>query len=194
MSLKPAAAFVLASILAVQAAPAAETVSLPRFGGIELKGGGSVVVRHGAVQRVTLLEGSSSQSGIGVEPNGRGSAGRLVIRACRTRCPQDYRLRIEIVTPDVPAVAVDGGGRIDVAGGFSPRRHVAASVNGGGQIDLRAVKASAVAASVNGGGSLRVTATETLAASVNGGGAIQYWGEPQVTSAIRGGGAVTRGR
>lgn len=192
MSLKPFIAF--AAFAAAGAAPAAETADLPRFGAVELKGGGTVVVRRGAVQRVTLVEGSTGQTSLRVEPQGRSGAGRLVIQACRARCPQDYRLRVEIVIPDVSAIAVDGGGRIDVAAGFSPRRHVAAAVNGGGEIDARALPARDVAAAVNGGGALRVTATGSLAASVNGGGAIVYWGDPQVASSIRGGGAVTKGR
>jgi len=194
VSLKPLFAFALVSALAAESAPAAETVALPRFGGIELRGGGSVVVRQGTVQRVTLVEGSTRHTGVRVEPSGRNGLGRLVVDACKARCPRDYRLRIEIVTPDVSAVAVNGGGRIDVVRGFSPRGHVAAAVNGGGQIDLRALPARDVAAAVNGGGRLMVAATGSLAASVNGGGAILYWGDPQVTSSIHGGGTVTRGR
>jgi hypothetical protein len=194
MTRKPFIAAALASILAAQAAPAAAPVALPRFEGIELRGGGSIVVRQGVAQRVTLIEGNRSHTGIKVEPRGRNGLARLVVDACKVQCPRDYRLRIEIVTPDVSAVAVNGGGRIDVARGFSPRGHVAAAVNGGGRIDLRALPGRDVAASVNGGGHLQVTATRTLAASVNGGGAILYWGDPQVASSIRGGGAVTRGR
>jgi hypothetical protein len=186
--------FVLLATLPAQASIAAETVALPRFEEIGLRGGGTVVIRAGPVQRVTLVEGSSSQTGLRVEPNGQSGAGRLVIDACKSRCPSGYRLRIEIVTPDISAVAVNGGGRIDVAVGFKPRRHVAAAVNGGGQIDLRAFPARDVAAAVNGGGRLQVMATGSLAASVNGGGAIHYWGDPQVASSIRGGGAVTKGR
>lgn len=193
MTPKPVTAFTLACLLAAPAS-AAETVALPRFEGIELKGGGSVVVRQGAIQRVTLVEGSTGHSRVRVEPRGRNGLARLVVDACTAQCPRDYRLRIEIVTPDLLAVAVNGGGRIDVAGGFSPRRHVSAAVNGGGQIDARALPARDVAAAVNGGGQLRVTATASLAAAVNGGGAIQYWGDPQVTSSIRGGGAVTKAR
>lgn len=192
MSFKPAIAFAL--LAASGAAPAAETVALPRFEGIELRGGGSVVVRRGSVHRVTLVDGSTAHTGIRVEPRGRNGLERLVIDACKVQCPRGYRLRIEIVTPDVSAVAVHGGGRIDVAPGFSARKHVSAAVNGGGEIDLRALPARDVAAAVNGGGHLRVTATSSLAAAVNGGGAILYWGDPQVASSIRGGGAVTRGR
>lgn len=194
MRVESLAAFAALALSTAQAAPAAETVALPRFEGIELRGGGSVVVRQGTAQRVTLVEGSSSHTGLRVEPRGRNGQARLVVDACKVRCPRDYRLRIEIVTPDVSAVAVNGGGRIDVARGFSPRRNVSAAVNGGGQIDLRALPARDVAAAVNGGGHLRVTATKSLAASVNGGGAIVYWGDPQVATSIRGGGAVTKGR
>lgn len=194
MSLKPFFAFALASVAAAESAPAAEALALPRFEGIELKGGGSVVVRHGPVQRVTLVEGSTSHTAVRVEPRGRGGPDRLVVEACKAQCPRGYRLRIEIVTPDLSAVAVDGGGRIDVTRGFSPRRHIAAAVNGGGRIDLRALPARDVAAAVNGGGHLQVTATGSLAAAVNGGGAIHYWGDPRVATSIRGGGTVTRGR
>ncbi|HEX8225792.1 MAG TPA: DUF2807 domain-containing protein [Allosphingosinicella sp.] len=194
MSLKTVVAFALASVVAVQAAPAAEAVALPRFEGIELRGGGSVVVRQGAVQRVTLVEGSTRHTVVRVEPRGRGGQARLVVEACKVQCPRNYRLEVEIVTPDVSAVAVNGGGRIDVARGFGQRPHVAAAVNGGGQIDLRALSARNVAAAVNGGGELRVTATASLAAAINGGGAILYSGDPQVTTSIRGGGAVTRDR
>lgn len=194
MSPKTAFAFAFASVLAAGPASAAETVALPRFEGIELKGGGSVVVRQGPVQRVTLVEGSTRHSRVRVEAGGRSGHGRLVVDACIVQCPRDYRLRIEIVTPNVSAVAVNGGGRIDLAGGFTPRRHLSAAVNGGGRIDARALPGRDVAASVNGGGQLQVTATATLAASINGGGAVHYRGDPRVTSAIRGGGTVTRER
>ncbi len=194
MILKPRFALAAASLLAAAPAVAAETVPLPRFEGLELRGGGSVVIRRGAVQRVTLVEGATAHTRLSVEPAGRRGPGRLVVEACKVQCPRGYRLRIEIVTPDISAVAVHGGGEISVLPGFSPRGHVAAAVNGGGRIDVRALPARDVAAAINGGGRLMVQATGSLAASINGGGAILYWGDPEVTSAVRGGGAVTRGR
>ena len=41
-------------------------------------------------------------------------------------------------------MAVDGGGAIDVAGGFGAERTLTLAVNGGGRIDTRAVNASDV--------------------------------------------------
>lgn len=136
------------ALLAAEAAPAAETVALPRFEGIELKGGGSVVVRQGAVQRVTLVEGSTSQTGIRVEPRVRGGQARLVVDACKVRCPRDYRLRIEIVTPDISAVAVNGGGH------------------------WRVTATGSLAASVNGGGAIQYWGDPQVASSIRGGGAV----------------------
>jgi hypothetical protein len=175
------------------AAPAAEVVPLPRFQSIELNGGGRVVIRHGAAQRVTILNGSSDYTGIRVVRRSREGSNRLVIQACNARCPQHYILRIEIVTPDVSAVAINGGGEILVDPGFPPEEDLAAAVDGGGAIDLRALPARNVAASVSGGGALLVNARDSLAASINGGGAIRYWGNPTVSSSIDGGGIVRRG-
>jgi hypothetical protein len=179
-----------AALLAV-AAPAAaqEVVPLGRFDSIQLNGGGSVRLRHGPVQRVTLIRGSTRYSHVRVEGRER----ELVIDACNGRCPRRYDLEIEIVTPDVAAVAVNGGGEIVVASGFPRQESVAAAVNGGGAIDLRALPVREAAASVHGGGSLKVRPAASLAASVMGGGEIRYWGNPEVASSINGGGLVRRG-
>jgi len=181
------------SLAAASAAPAAEIVSLPRFQSIELNGGGRVVIRHGAAQRVSILNGSSDYTSIRVIRRGSRDSDRLVIRACNARCPQHYNLQIEIVTPDVSAVAINGGGEILVDPGFPREQDVAAAVEGGGRIDLRALPARNVAASVSGGGELLVSARDSLAASVNGGGAVRYWGNPAVSTSIDGGGIVRRG-
>jgi Putative auto-transporter adhesin, head GIN domain len=178
------------------AAGAEEAVPVPRFDSIQLNGGGIVVLRHGPVQRVVIRSGSTAYTAIRVgPPRARGGdAHRLVIDACNARCPRHYDLRIEIETPRIDAVAVHGGGRITAEAGFPSQRDVAVAVDGGGEIDLRAVAMANVAAAVNGGGSLLVRAEDSLAAAVNGGGAIRYWGSPSVTTSINGGGTVVRGR
>jgi hypothetical protein len=182
------------SLAAAPDASAAEVVPLPLFQSIELNGGGRVVIRHGAAQRVTILNGSSDYTSIRVTRRGNSESDRLVIEACNARCPQHYNLQIEIVTADVSAVAINGGGEILVEPGFPREQDVAAAVEGGGAIDLRALSVSDVAASVSGGGELLVNARDSLSASVNGGGAIRYWGNPAVSTSIDGGGIVRRGR
>lgn len=179
---RPTLLAIALSAIALPAA-AATPVSVPRFEGISLHGGGKVTIRQGAQQKVTIVSGDASTTGFTV-------AGRsLRIDACDSRCPDNYRLVVDIVTPDVEALAISGGGSMTVTG-FQPVGSLALSVSGGGGIDTRAVEARQVAASVRGGGSIRTWASKSLAASVHGGGGIVYRGEPEVATAVRGGGSV----
>lgn len=168
-------------------AVAAETIALPGFDSVQLRGGGTVMLRHGPVQRVTLVEGSSRFTQVRVIGHGE-----LRIEACNERCPRLYKLQVLIESPRVPDLAVSGGGSITSAAGFAPQQQLAAAVNGGGKIDVRSAPVRAVSAAVNGGGEILAQPRVTLAAAVHGGGRIRYWGNPQVSSAIMGGGSVQR--
>lgn len=188
---------ILAAFLPLSAgapAPATAQTSVPvgHFDALELRGGGSVVIRRGERHRVTLIRGNLETTAVELD-TARGNERSLVIRACRTSC-RDYDLRIEIVTPDIDAVAITGGGAVRVEPGFARQGNLALAVIGGGAIDATALPASNVAASVRGGGSIRTAPTAALAASVSGGGAILYSGNPQVVTSVHGGGAVTRAR
>lgn len=180
-------ALALALAAAPVAAPAAETLSLPAFQGVELNGGGTVTIRHGARQRVTLVSGSSEVTRFRVRDN------RLEIDACQRNCPRGYKLQVEIVVPSIEAVAINGGGRIAASGRFPRQGAVAAAISGGGNIDLRAVAAGAAVASIRGGGQIGVHADSSLTTSISGGGNVTYWGKPQITTSINGGGTVRRG-
>jgi len=175
-----------AALVAIPALAAAQTVvPLPRFNSIELSGGGSVTVRPGPVQRVTLRRGSTEATSFEVVDHGR-----LVIYACDRRCPLRYDLEIEVETPELSAASVRGGGEVVAEGAFRPQGSVSAAVSGGGKVDLRALQAHMASAAVNGGGKILVSAQNSLSAAVNGGGSIQYAGQPWVNTAIHGGGSV----
>ena len=178
--------FLLPFAVAAVPAVAAEVVPVPEFKSVQLRGGGSIVVRPGP-HRVTIVSGSTQFTGFRVDYRGR-----LRIDACNARCPRDYDLRIEIHSPTVPDLAINGGGSIVAARGFAPQGQLSAAVSGGGQIDARALAASKVSAAVNGGGEVLTGNSSSLSAAVNGGGLIQYSGNPNVSSAVRGGGAVVR--
>lgn len=185
MKLAPLA---LALLLTPAAVAAAETVPVPAFRSVELRGGGNVVVRPGAAQRVTIVSGSTAFTRVHVERDGQ-----LRIDACNARCPHLYRLVVEVESPALPDLAVAGGGRIAAQAGFRPQRHISTAVMGGGQIDTRAADTRDASAAVHGGGALLLRAAGTLSAAVNGGGEIRYWGDPRVSSAIAGGGNVRKG-
>lgn len=166
---------------------ASELVPVENFRSVELRGGGIVDVVPGPVERVTIVEGTSQFTHMHVEHDGR-----LVINTCEERCPPVYRLRVQIQSPRVPDLAIDGGGIMVAAAGFAPQPRLNAAVNGGGRIDARSVDAASVAAAVNGGGELLVRARSSLSAAVNGGGHVRYAGNPTTSVAIRGGGGVNR--
>jgi hypothetical protein len=164
---------------------AAEPVSVPNFRSVELRYGGEVTIVPGAVQRVTILNGSTQFTTFRTRRDGQ-----LQIDACNDRCPHNYNLRIQIESPTVPTVAVRAGGTITVAAGFAPQPNLVAAVSEGGTIDLRAVEANSAVAAVNAGGDILVRPRASLTAAVNNGGAIRYAGSPAVTTAIQGGGDV----
>ena len=166
---------------------AAQTVvPVGDFEAVELHDGGHVVVRAGAVPRVTVVRGDSRNVQITVEGQ------RLVIRN-EGKHRRGERMEIEVVTPELTAVSVSNGGTVQTAGSFSARPAITARVEQGGTIDIRSVAADAVVASVDSGGRIFTHARRTLDATVRSGGAITYWGAPQVSRSVRHGGMVARG-
>lgn len=178
------------AFLAACAVPASAETPIPvgAFDAIELRGGGEVVVRHGREQRVTLLSGDPNLASFEVD-----SDGDLVIRPCRRSC-RNQNLRVEVVTPELDAVAIHGGGVIRTEGAFPARGSLALAVNGGGILDARAIRADSVATAINGGGRIRTSPARSLAASIRGGGAVTYTGDPRTVVSINGGGTVSRDR
>jgi hypothetical protein len=116
--------------------------------------------------------------------------GSLEIKACRRSC-RDYRLEVEVVAPDLDAVAITGGGTIRFTG-FPAQRSLAVSITGGGTLDTRGMAADSVAAAIKGGGTITAAPRKSLAASINGGGTVRYTGQPTRSVAINGGGSVVR--
>lgn len=175
------------TLLAAAPLAAAETVQVPQFDSFQLRGGGTVIVRPGPVQRVTIVNGSSQVTTMHVN-----AQRQLRINACNNRCPQNYNLRIEIQSPTAPGSAIHGGGLIQVLSGFRPQARYSAAIHGGGRIDARALSASRVSAAISGGGRISTGQSRSLSAAINGGGEVTYAGDPETSVAINGGGRVHR--
>lgn len=180
----------LAALLAAAPAWSGTPIPVGAFDSVALKDGGHVILRHGALQRVTLLQGSTQYTSIRI---GEDNSRQLVIDGCRHQCPRDYRIEVEIVTPEIRGVSVSDGGSIQSAGGFPQQGKIAAAVEDGGKIDIRSIAAGDASAAVNDGGKILLRAQNRLAAAVNDGGEIVYWGDPRVSSAINDGGSVEKG-
>ena len=95
-------------------------VAVGSFSSVELQGGGHVALRYGAVQRVSLVSGSTEFTRFHIE-----QGNKLVIDACNDKCPSNYDLSIVIVTPHITGVAISGGGRIESAAGFPAQERLA---------------------------------------------------------------------
>lgn len=177
----------LAAALGTVAIPAIAQTPVPvsAFDSIELRGGGTLTVRHGDRQQVNLISGNLEMTRFSVDEEGQ-----LTIHTCRRSC-SNYRLRVEVVTPDIDALAIHGGGSIRTEGAFPRSRSLAVAITGGGAIDAEAIESASVAASITGGGTIRTHPRSSLAASIMGGGSIRYLGDPHVTSSINGGGTVS---
>lgn len=175
------------ALAAAAPALATEVVPVQHFRSVELRGGGDVTIVPSAVQRVTILNGSTRYTRITTDRQGR-----LKISACNSNCPHNYNLRIQIESPQVPIVAVEAGGTIVAGRGFPTQREVVAAISAGGTIDLRALDAMTATAAVNAGGDIYVRPRNSLTAAVNSGGDIHYSGNPKVTMAVSGGGDIRR--
>jgi hypothetical protein len=68
--MRPAAVLIPLALLAAAPLAAAETVPVPAFRSVELRGGGDIVVRRGPAQ-VTLLQGSTQFTRFWVDPEGQ---------------------------------------------------------------------------------------------------------------------------
>lgn len=176
-------------LLTLSATAAAETViPLERFRSIELHNGGTVIVRYGPVQRVTMLTGDPRYTRVEVEGQ------RLVIGSDRSACPRGYRVDIEVVTPEIAEASVFNGGTLQASGSFPAQTSIAATVEQGGTVDIRVIAADDVVASIESGGGIFTNARRDLRATIHSGGAVTYWGDPHVEKTVRDGGVVQRGR
>lgn len=170
-------AFLLPSVASAQ------LVSTAPFKSLQSRNGAHVTVRYGQAQKVQILSGAPKIS--------VNSDGRLTIDNHNSL--RGARADIEIVTPNLQALAVEEGGRLTVEAGFPRQSVIAAAVANGGVLDLRRLPVDQVSAAVSQGGMIAVRPARQLSAAINQGGNITYWGTPSVSTSIRHGGAVSRG-
>ncbi|HEU4889045.1 MAG TPA: hypothetical protein VFV49_14265, partial [Thermoanaerobaculia bacterium] len=90
----------IAALSAVLSSSGAAQTDIPvqQFRSIELHHGGTVIVRHGPAQRVTIRTGDLRSTRVRLA-----TGQRLVIENCNPDCPRNYRLQMEIITPELSA-------------------------------------------------------------------------------------------
>ena len=136
-------------------------VSVAPFTSVELRNGGTAILRYGASQRVTLIKGSLTCTEVTVA-----GGERLIIDTGKNDCPRGYELEIDIVTPNIKGLAVANGGLLQSLGNFPGLTAISVAVNQGGAIDLRSITVQSVTAAVRSGGRILVRPQTSLVASV----------------------------
>lgn len=177
------------------------------FTGVDLAGSNDVTVRVGGQRSVVVHADDNLLDRVTTQVHG----GRLVIGdvpgSFTTRSP----MRVEVVTPSLLGLTLDGSGVVVASGVDAPSFTVTlrgsgvlrasgtagslrVSVPGSGDAELSALVARDVDASIGGSGRIVVTPTGSLRASVSGSGAVIYGGSPaSVATSVTGSGAVIRG-
>ena len=173
------------------------------FTGVNLAGSNVVRVRVGEPRKVSVtgeanvvpLVTTTVRSGVLVIS----SHGRITTHA----------LHVEVTTPTLTSVALDGSGRVTVTGIRGPSftadlggsgvlqasgrtDALRAKLGGVGNVDLAALAAAQVRAELPGSGRMTLTATGSLQASLSGTGTILYGGSPSnVSTNVTGAGTIT---
>ncbi|HEY2034783.1 MAG TPA: DUF2807 domain-containing protein [Rhizomicrobium sp.] len=178
--------------LATGAASADTTVPVGAFHSVSIEGMGHVTFVHGAQQRVVLKQGDTDNTKIYVKD------GDLVFKSCpgkgwfgwNSSCPTGYELNVEITTPALSGVEIDGSGKIDTQGGFPQQPKLAIEINGSGNVDLMAMPAASTDVSIHGSGKVHVNAERDLDVEIAGSGSVVYGGNPHISQTIMGSGEV----
>jgi hypothetical protein len=182
-----------ASALLAGAAHADTTVPVARFHTVTIEGMGHITFVHGNQQRVVLKRGDATNTSIYVK-----DAGDLIFKSCPGKgwfgltnsCPDGYELDVEITTPDISGVEIDGSGKFDTGGSFPKQGSLKIEINGSGNVDLMGLPADSVDAAIHGSGKIRVTAIEKLEVEIAGSGSVVYAGNPHIGQTIMGSGEV----
>lgn len=177
--MKFAIALAAASLALAAPAFAGQVIPVGSFNAVEASDGAHVIIRHGNVQQVTMIEGSTEYSHFDVRD------GVLHLVTCQGwHCPWHYKFKVEVVMPDVKAIDASDGAYIETQGSFPGQRDLAVKATDGGNIDARAIAAANVNAHASDGGNLKIHPRQSMKAHADDGGNIEYWGNPTITTLV----------
>jgi hypothetical protein len=174
------------------------------FTGVNLAGANVVDVRVGGPRSVKVIGGRRIVPLVTTEVR----SGVLVI-SNRPGSTVHGPLHVEVTTPTLSSVALDGSGRVTVEGVRSPHFAVdlggngvvratgrtddlRAELGGVGDVELERLRATDAEAVVSGSGRMAITVAASLQAALSGAGSIVYGGSPtNVSTRVTGTGTIT---
>jgi len=165
-------ALTTAALILAGTALAGTELKFAPFSGVSVHSGAHVILRHGAVQRVTVVKGDLGKADLHVSGN------TLDISPCKNWCWHVQELEVEIVSPKIDNVVAHSGGALQASGDFPKQASLHLTAHSGGSIETNAIPAENVNALAHSGGSIQLKVLSNLEALAHSGGAISYTGNP----------------
>jgi len=162
-------------------------IALSEFEKVVVKGGGNFYLHYSPDTKVKIKGASTCVENTKVSL----SSNTLRISPAGDLSEQ-CRVEVHIFTSNFKEIQQDGGGEIVINGGFAPVAIFKCRVNGGGRIEMTALKVGSLLASMDGRGEISAQVSTKISARIKGGGVLFYKGEPIIESDISGGGAIKR--
>lgn len=184
-----------------------DTRSLPAFHTVESDGDNRVSVVRDSVYKVIV----TGYENLVPEFRTHVSNGKLGLEYDDDFWVRNDNIQVEVHTPFVENVRIEGSGRIEVRPGFTGP-HFESHIDGSGSIEVQGGNFRMLVAEINGSGDIRcgdaicdtayvdisgsgdidVNVSQYLDASISGSGTIRYRGNPVVKSHITGSGTVKK--
>lgn len=162
----------------------AHNITQSHFDGVELRGGGEVIIQHG---NTFAVNADAERQGWVV-----GLDGNTLVVECDDQCRDNNADEIIVTMASLQNIALTGGGEMTISGNFPDAHELNIALVGGGDIDALSIAADQVNVSIVGGGEIDVAAASELNISIVGGGEIGYRGSPEVSRSVIGAGEVRR--
>ena len=162
-----------AALILTGATFAGTEVKFAPFSGISIHSGGHVILRHGTVQRVTVVKGDLSKADLHIT-----GGNTLDISPCKTWCWHVGYFEVEIVSPKIDNVVAHSGGALRASGEFPKQASLQLTAHSGGAIETLAIPVDNVTALAHSGGAIQLKVLSSLEATAHSGGAINYTGNP----------------
>ena len=139
-----------AALILTGAAFAGTEVKFAPFTGISTHSGAHVILRHGNIQRVTVVKGDLSKADLHIGGN------TLDISPCKNWCWHVGKFEVEIVSPKIDDIVAHSGGSLQASGEFPKQASLHLTAHSGGAIETVAIPVDNVNATAHSGGAIEL--------------------------------------
>ena len=160
-------------------------ITIPSFEIVVNEGGGNIYFHYSHTSSIILEGTNTCMKNVSIE-----TLSSTLKISPKGGLSKSCNLDIHIYTPVLKEIQQNGGGTIVVNKGFDTIDVFKCSLDGGGDINISAIKVNSLFATIDGGGEISAQVKSNLNGRIRGGGLIYYQGNPIVEENVSGGGAI----